>query len=593
MATVYKAQDTTLERDVAIKVIRRSAFPPNQVERVLKRFEREAKSLAKLSHPNIVKVLDYGEYEGSPYLVMEYMPGGTLKQILTARAGAPVPWQDAARLLSQIAMGLEYAHRHNIVHRDVKPANILVSASGRLMLTDFGIAKLLGGNEETELTGTSAQIGTPAYMAPEQINDADVDQRVDVYALSVVFYEMATGRKPFDADTPMALLLKHTSEPLPNPREHVPDLPNFVVETLQKGLEKRPENRYENMMQLAEVLNEIARSGQVTSTISPESGISRFGIKPWKLIFIAGILLLGIVGVVLIGSYLEYKQASPPMATMDATSSPAQNPLPMPTASSVILSSPTAFFTASPSFTPTVAFTSTPAGPNPGDEGINPKDGASIVYVPPGPFLMGLSDLQIEALIQISAACTADQFESSGPQREEQTAGYWIYKTEVTNIMYRRCVGYGGCPPLHTVVEAGDDERPVAYANWQAAQSYCIWAGARLPAEQEWEKAARGTDGRLFPWGNEPPSPQLANLVRYVSNSIRVGSYGMGASPYGALDMSGNLREWVQDSIITGVARGGSFGMEACFGSSGYRNPWKQSRGDYKTGFRCVLDQIP
>jgi formylglycine-generating enzyme required for sulfatase activity len=311
------------------------------------------------------------------------------------------------------------------------------------------------------------------------------------------------------------------------------------------------------------------------------------------LIFIAGILLLGIVGIVLIGSYLEYKQASPTMATIDATSFPVQNPPPMPTSSPDIVSSPTVFFTASPFFAATAAFTDTPSGPKPGEEIINPKDGASIVYIPSGPFLMGLSDSQIGSLVQISAACTADQFESSGPQREEQTTGYWIYKTEVTNIMYRRCVAYGNCPPLHTVVEAGDDERPATYTNWQAAQSYCNWAGARLPTEQEWEKAARGTDGRLFPWGNEPPSPELANLVRYKGNTIRVGSYVRGASPYGVLDMAGNVREWLQDSITTGVTRGGSFGMEACFGTSGYRNLWKQSQGDYKTGFRCVLDQIP
>ena len=582
-----------LERDVAVKVIRRSAFPPNQVERILKRFEREAKSLARLSHSNIVKVLDYGEHEGAPYLVMEYMPGGTLKQMITARGGKPMTCQEAARLLSQIALGLEYAHQHNLVHRDVKPANMLVSASGRLMLTDFGIAKLLEDREETELTGSSAHVGTPAYMAPEQISGTSMDQRVDIYALSVVFHEMVTGRKPFEADTPMALLLKHASEPLPDPRMYVPDLPDLVVETLQKGLAKQPGDRYENMRQLIEVLDRIAGSGGVPAGVPSGAESSGSGIKPRVLISIAGIGLLGILAVVLAGIYLEYKQASLPVPAVDASSTPVQSPLSSATSSPVILSSPTVFFTETPTLTATAVLTSTPAGPKPGEAGINSKDGAPLVYVPPGPFLMGLSDSQIESLTRINPACTADQFEASGPQREEQTAGYWIYQTEVTNILYRRCVNYGFCPPLHTIVEAGDDERPVAFADWQAAQSYCNWAGARLPTEQEWEKAARGSDGRLFPWGDEPPSLELANLVRYIGKSMRVGSYLSGASPYGALDMAGNVREWLQDSITTGITRGGSFGMEACFGSSGYRNAWKQSQGDYKTGFRCVLDQIP
>ena len=138
MAVVYKAHDTRLERDVAIKIIRSGAFSTDALGEVLKRFEREAKSLAKLSHPNIVKVHDYGEHEGSPYLVMEYMPGGTLRKIL----GKPIPWQIALRLLLPVARGVEYAHQRGIVHRDIKPANILITESGDPMLSDFGIAKL-------------------------------------------------------------------------------------------------------------------------------------------------------------------------------------------------------------------------------------------------------------------------------------------------------------------------------------------------------------------------------------------------------------------------------------------------------------------
>lgn len=194
MATVYKAYDTRLERYVAIKVIRSEH---KQDEGFLKRFEREAKTLAQLSHPNIVKVLDYGEYEGAPYLVMEYVGGGTLK-----KKGVRRQWIEVARLLAPMARALEYAHQHNIIHRDVKPANFLLTETGAPMLSDFGIAKILESEETSQLTGTGVGISTPAYMAPEQGSGKGVDKRADIYSLGVVFYEMVTGQTPYQADTP-------------------------------------------------------------------------------------------------------------------------------------------------------------------------------------------------------------------------------------------------------------------------------------------------------------------------------------------------------------------------------------------------------
>ena len=165
MAVVYKALDTRLGRDVALKVIRTEKLTLETMGKTLKRFEREAKALAKLTHPNIVPVMDFGEYEGRPFLVMPYISGGTLKE----RLGRPIPWREAARLLVPIARALQYAHQQRIVHRDVKPSNILIAPSGDSLLTDFGIAKILADTEETsDLTGTGMGIGTPEYMSPEQ-----------------------------------------------------------------------------------------------------------------------------------------------------------------------------------------------------------------------------------------------------------------------------------------------------------------------------------------------------------------------------------------------------------------------------------------
>lgn len=242
MATVYKAYDTRLEREVAVKIIRHNAFPSEKLEEVLKRFEREAKSLARLSHPNIVKVHDYGEHQGAPFLVLEYLPGGTLKKML----GKPMPWNDAIRLLLPVARGVAYAHQHGILHRDIKPANILITEGGEPMLSDFGIAKIFEGGQSAALTASGMFVGTPEYTAPEQWTGTTSPQS-DLYSLGILFYEMVTGRKPYIADTPAAILLKQAYEPLPRPREFVPDLPEPVEWLLIKALARDPADRYEDV----------------------------------------------------------------------------------------------------------------------------------------------------------------------------------------------------------------------------------------------------------------------------------------------------------------------------------------------------------
>jgi serine/threonine protein kinase len=243
MASVYKAYDTRLERDVAVKIIRTDMFIPATLQQVLKRFEREAKSLAKLSHPNIVHIIDYGEHEGVPYLVMEYLPGGTLKDRLK---GQPLAWQESFRLLLPVARALHFAHQQGIVHRDVKPSNILITLSDEPMLSDFGIAKILESDKSTALTGTGAGIGTPEYMAPEQWVGKTSPQ-TDIYSLGVVLYEMLTGHKPYTADTPAAILLKQANDPLPRPRKFAPDLPDGVEKVILKSMAKNPESRYGSM----------------------------------------------------------------------------------------------------------------------------------------------------------------------------------------------------------------------------------------------------------------------------------------------------------------------------------------------------------
>ena len=253
MAAVYRAFDTRLERDVAIKLFRRDAFSPAVARRMLKRFDREAKSLARLSHPNIVEVLDYGSFEDSLFLVMKYMPGGTLKE----KADNIFPYPEAARLLAPIARALDYAHREGIIHRDVKPANILLTRSGDPMLSDFGIAKIMSDNKSNSLTATNVGVGTPAYMAPEQwVNK--VSPRSDIYALGIIFYEMVTGARPYAADTPAGVAIKQATEPIPDPRRFNLELPDQVVHVILKALARRPDDRFENMGLFAIALEKLA-----------------------------------------------------------------------------------------------------------------------------------------------------------------------------------------------------------------------------------------------------------------------------------------------------------------------------------------------
>ncbi len=285
MAIVYKALDTRLEREVALKVIRTEKLVPATMDKTLKRFEREAKALAKLNHPHIVSVTDYGEQDGKPYLVMPYLPGGTLKKHLS---GKPIPWQDAARLLAPIARALDYAHQQGIVHRDVKPSNILITQSGQPMLSDFGVAKILETEETLDLTGTGVGIGTPDYMAPEQGFGHSTDARMDVYALGVVFYEMVTGRRPYQADTPMAIMLKKNTEPLPRPTAFVPSLPRAVENHLIKALARDPSNRFQTMGEMAVSLDAFAQ-GKLPF-IEPTTTIEIRPRKNWTIWIGAGLV---------------------------------------------------------------------------------------------------------------------------------------------------------------------------------------------------------------------------------------------------------------------------------------------------------------
>jgi serine/threonine-protein kinase len=250
MATVYKGYDPTMDRYVAIKIPREELTRDSTFRA---RFTQEARTLARLEHPHILPVHDFGEDAGRYYLVMRFVDGSTLRDLLIQQH--PLPLDRVLRLVGQVADALAYAHGSKVVHRDVKPGNVLVDKDGSALLTDFGIAKLL--EEATHLTGTSESLGTPNYMAPEQVRGQTVDGRTDIYSLGVILYEAATGRCPFVAETPLAVALMHVTDPLPPPRQINPMVPEAIERVILQALAKDPAHRFQTAAAFAAALRAI------------------------------------------------------------------------------------------------------------------------------------------------------------------------------------------------------------------------------------------------------------------------------------------------------------------------------------------------
>ena len=337
MANVYKAYQPSVDRYVAIKVL------PSQLaesKEFATRFQQEARIIAKLEHPHILPVFDYGESDGIAYFVMRYLEAGTLKEKM--EAGRPLPLNEIDRIFNQLADALSYAHSHGIVHRDLKPANALIDSYGNIFLTDFGIAKLLE-SASPRLTQTDAIMGTPAYISPEQAQAQPVDQRSDIYSLGIILYEMVTGRVPFVADTPLAIIFKHVSDPLPLPSSIKPDIPASIEQVILKALAKDPRDRFSTAAEFAAAwkraleekdpalhASEISSAPASRATTAPVTRAAPRSRRPtgWVIGCLAGAcLLLSVAGVFLLALNWQNLTSTDP-ATDVPTQIPTNTPLP-------------------------------------------------------------------------------------------------------------------------------------------------------------------------------------------------------------------------------------------------------------------------
>ncbi len=253
MAIVYKAKDVTLNRNVAVKVLR-DEFTTDQ--EFIRRFETEAQSAARLTHPNIVSIYDVGVDNGIYYIVMELIQGKTLKEIIVEEGG-PLPWKWSINVAIQIASALDMAHKNNIIHRDIKPHNIIITEDGVAKVTDFGIAKAVSNST---ITAFGTTIGSVHYLSPEHARGGYTDAKSDIYSLGVVMYEMLTGRVPFDADTPVSVALKHMQEEPQEPIELNPNIPESINKIIMKALKKDPMERYQTSMELLKDLKQALKN---------------------------------------------------------------------------------------------------------------------------------------------------------------------------------------------------------------------------------------------------------------------------------------------------------------------------------------------
>jgi len=516
-AAVYKARDTELERVVALKVLHPywSEDPGFAA-----RFRREARTAANLRHSNIVTVYEAGEAAGQLYIAMEYLPGRTLRALLETEGALSL--ERALPILDQVADALDYAHKQGVIHRDVKPVNVMIEETGRgvgATLMDFGLVKALEGS--TAITSQGTLLGSPEYMAPEQADPdrvSEIGPATDRYALGIMAYQMLTGQVPFAGNTP-STLVAHLQKAPPDPQGIRASLPVNVSQVLLKMLAKTPGDRYPSATAFVAALRNALTESQerrLRPKAEPESK-PRKPVPIWVWAVVGALVLVIACGGVI--TSIVYRLAFTPKATATRA---------------LALSTPGAIAT------PTLTLARTPA---PAEIRTRSMDGMVMVYVPGGTFLMGSADSDKLA-----------NFDEK-PQHPVTLDAFWVDRTEVTNAQYKKCVQAGACKASEypDSWSTNGDNQPVVGVSWYDAKAYCQWTGAALPTEAQWERAARGTDGRIYPWGDQPATCEYAVMVEQgqegcgKSPAWPVGSKPKGVSPYGALDMAGNVSEWVED----------------------------------------------
>jgi serine/threonine-protein kinase len=518
MSHVYRAVDTVIGRTVAIKILTdQGCADPDARDRFL----NEARTSARVSHENILAVYDFGEDEGKPFMVMEFLRGEDLRKAI--QTGHTGDTKNKLRLALQIARALEFIHQHRITHRDIKPENVYINASGNVKLMDFGIAKAADG---PQMTRAGFILGTPYYMAPEQVQGREVTPLVDVYAFGVLLFELFAGVKPIQGDSVERIFYAILHEPLDLTPLERSGAPGDLRQLISCATAKDPAARYQSFSDVCLAIEKMIRGEHIdavchdtrtmvapapdqiaASVAQPQPAparevVPRSGMPRWVGALAAAVIVLGgVAGWLALRGHSHDEAAGHP---------------PAPTA---------------------------PALPQTID-----TDSGKMVLVPAGDFLFGVS------------------------KTPQTLPAFYVDRTEVSNGSYLKfCNATGHAVPKDFV--ANRLELPVVNVTIDDARQFAAWAGKRIPTVQEWEKAARGTDGRIYPWGDQV-SAARANVES--KSLVAVDSFPDGTSPYGALQMCGNAWELTEGAVTPSAPAMQSF---AKLMGHPIREPWIQTRG--------------
>lgn len=451
MSHVFQATDTVLNRTVCVKILtpEGAADPDTRA-----RFLAEAKMSASLVHDNVIRIFDYGEELGHPYIVMECLTGADLRSTIRDNTAGSVAAR--VKIALQGARALEYVHSQKLIHRDIKPDNLHIDLSGRVRLMDFGIAK----SQDLHLTKTGFQVGTPYYMSPEQVMGEPATERVDIYAYGILLYELFTGVRPVEGETVERLFYQILHQPLKLDALYQAKLAQPLIDLIVRMTAKKPEDRPASFTEVITAL-EGAPPPLPPTTVSGKKVTA---------------LMLAII-VVVVTAFIGLT-----MWKLDAIRT-------------------------------SVAVRSSP-------EPVIKNPTGDLLIVPKGEFQAG-----------------EDRHKADLPE-------FYIDKTEVTNAAYTTFAKEKS-RPLPAAFDAAHPELPVVNVTMIEAKDFCAAAGKRLPTPLEWEKAARGSDGRLYPWGN---SADAGNAVTDGKPLAPANSMQSAGSPYGALHLAGNVWEWVDDA---------------------------------------------
>ena len=614
MAEVYLGTHLTLERPVAVKLLHSYI---EEEPTLLERFHREAKVVASLRHPNIVQIFDFDTTDGHPYIVMEYLKGPTLATYLRHlhQRKKRIPADQVARLLKGLTAALDYAHGQGVIHRDIKPGNIMLHSKKdeialdkpltndvEAILTDFGLVRVVNTISQSASGFLS---GTPAYMSPEQARGGQIDHRTDIYSLGVVLYEMLAGRVPFEADNTVTILHMHIHTAPPP----IPGVPAKVQAVMDRALRKNPDDRYRSTQEMA---TDFYRSVGMTAqaeTIPEPSPISPVPIE-------APVLAEREPPKPQLRTEPESPPKSQPRIELEQPvesqlrteprppkSQPRIKPAPKlkPARSRawigvglfflvflVLLAAggyrlflagrgvPKSTETVSPAMTDTVISSLPSATP----EAPSLPEATRMAEIPAGTYRVGRDPV--------------DDFHIAA--QDISLNNFWIDQYQTTNAEYEQYLTASGAPPPE--IWPGEGDHPVRGVTWDQALAYCGWKKKRLPSEAEWEAAGRGpgSDPRLYPWGNDPTAEgQALNLPD--DDTYAVGTLSFNQSPFAVFDMVGNIWEWVGDPYGTGqegirVLRGGRYGLPIL--DLAYRLVVAPDDTRYVryAGFRCAADQV-